>query len=279
MHFCLDGCKLPDPERMECVKLITNKAGEKEDLSMQVALIGDVHANLPALEAVLGHAHKQKVDAFWNVGDFVGYGAFPDEVVKRIRKECVLSIIGNYDLKVLEIKRKKKKWKKKRAPLKIHAFRWAYQSLSKKSRKYLRSLPEEISFEWYGRRILLTHGSPASNEEALEPATPDERLRELAQMVQADVIICGHSHQPFWREVGGVHFINTGSVGRPDDGDPRATYAVMEMFPDRIEVEHYKVDYDVDRAVEAIRKNKLPEEFAQMVIRGISLDTLKGIGE
>jgi putative phosphoesterase len=241
---------------------------------MRVALIGDVHANLPALEAVLDHARRRKVDVIWNVGDFVGYGPFPNQVVKRLRKECVLSIVGNYDLKVLEIKRKKKKWRKKRDPLKIHAFRWAYKKLSKKSRKYLRSLPTEISFEWYGRRILLTHGSPASNEEALGPTTPDERLRELAQKVKVDVVICGHSHQPFTRQVDEVLFVNTGSVGRPDDGDPRATYAVMQMLPDEIAVEHYKVQYDVKRTVKAIRKNKLPEEFAQMFIHGISLDEL-----
>jgi putative phosphoesterase len=241
---------------------------------MRVALLGDVHANLPALEAVLDHAHRQKIDAIWNVGDFVGYGAFPNQVVKRLRKECVLNIIGNYDLKALEIKRKRKKWRKKRAPLKVHAFRWAYKNLSKKSRKYLRSLPEEISFEWYGRRILLTHGSPASNEEALGPTTPDERLHELAQMAKVDIVICGHSHQPFTRQVDEVWFINTGSVGRSDDGYPRATYAVMQMLPDMMDVEHFRVQYDVEKAVAAIRKNKLPEEFAQMLIRGISLDEL-----
>ena len=70
---------------------------------MSVALIGDVHANLPALEAVLDHAAGQGVDAVWNVGDFVGYGAFPDEVVRRLRREGVLSIVGNYDLKVLAL--------------------------------------------------------------------------------------------------------------------------------------------------------------------------------
>jgi diadenosine tetraphosphatase ApaH/serine/threonine PP2A family protein phosphatase len=74
--------------------------------------------------------------------------------------------------------------------------------------------------------------------------------------------------------VDGVWFINTGSVGRPDDGDPRATYAVMQMLPDMIDVEHFRVQYDVEKAVAAIRKNKLPEEFAQMLIHGISLDEL-----
>jgi putative phosphoesterase len=244
---------------------------------VQVALIGDVHANLPALEAVLEHAHKRAVVAIWNVGDFVGYGAFPNEVVERLREEHAQSIIGNYDLKVLDIKHKKKKWRRKRIPLKILAFEWAYQKLSKQSRQYLRSLSEEIRFDWEGKRVLLTHASPASNEEALDLNTPESRLRELAQMAQADLIICGHSHQPFTRLVNGVLFINTGSVGRPDDGDPRATYAIMQITGDAIAVEHFRVAYDVEKAVAGIRKNKLPEEFAQMFIRGISLDSLMAL--
>jgi len=245
--------------------------------TMPVALIGDIHANLPALQAVLDHAHQQDVNAIWNIGDIVGYGPFPNGVVKRLRKEDVLSIIGNYDLKALDINGKKRKWLNKRDPLKILAFRWAYKNLSKKGRKYLRSLPEEARFKWEGKRILLTHASPASNKEVLDTTTPEERLRELAQMAQADLIVCGHSHRPFVRQVDDVWFINTGSVGRPDDGDPRATYAVLWISSGEIGVEHFRVPYDVEMSTAAIRENHLPEEFAQMLIRGISLDELMAL--
>jgi len=245
---------------------------------MKVALIGDVHANLPALEAVLAHAHQHGVEAIWNVGDFVGYGAFPDPVVKRLRRENALSIVGNYDLKVLKFKKKKKKWRKSKRPEKFLAFEWAYKSLSKKSRKYLRSLPQETRLQAEGWRILLTHGSPASNEEHLTPHTPEERLRELAQMSNADLVICGHSHQPFARKIDGVWFINTGSVGRPDDNDPRACYAILQIEPcsagSGLQVRHYRVEYDVGRTVAAIREQKLPEAFARMMLQGRDLDTV-----
>ena len=120
---------------------------------MKIALIGDVHANLPALEAVLAHAHQQGVEAIWNLGDFLGYGAFPDEVVVRLRAEGALSIIGNYDLKVLKFPKRKEKWDKSKHPQKYLAFQWAYEHLSKESRKYLRSLPEEIQIglPWVSR--------------------------------------------------------------------------------------------------------------------------------
>src|SRR5512136_69226 len=106
---------------------------------MKVALIGDVHGNLPALEAVLAHVARQRVEAIWNVGDFVGYGAFPDEVVTRLRHTLnVLSIVGNYDLKALH------KDKLPKAPDKRLAFQWAYDHLSSENRAYLQSLPQEI---------------------------------------------------------------------------------------------------------------------------------------
>jgi putative phosphoesterase len=241
---------------------------------MKVALIGDVHANLPALEVVLVHAREAGVQEIWHVGDFVGYGAFPDEVVTRLRREDVKSIVGNYDLKVLKFKKKQAKWQKSKRPEKWLAFKWAYENLSKENRKYLRSLPREMRMEVAGKRILLTHGSPASNEEHLTPDTPDQRLLELAQMTNADVIVCGHSHQPFTRRVGGVWFINTGSVGRPDDGDPRAAYAVSDIEPEAFKVRHYRLEYDVTRAVAAIRRHELPEAFAQMILQGRNLDVV-----
>ena len=240
----------------------------------KVALIGDVHANLPALEAVLEHVRQHGVETIWNVGDFVGYGAFPNQVVKRLRKENALSIVGNYDLKVLRFKKKKNKWRKKKHPDKFLAFQWAFENLSKKNRKYLRSLPREIRLPVEGWRILLTHGSPASDAEHLTPDTPKKRLRELAQMANVDAIICGHSHQPFARQVDDVRFVNTGSVGRPDDGDPRACYAILYLGPKRFQVHHYRVEYDVEKAVAAIRKHGLPEAFAQMALQGRALDAV-----
>jgi putative phosphoesterase len=239
---------------------------------VKIALIGDVHANLPALETALSHAQQQGITAIWNIGDWVGYNAFPDEVVGRLRHEAALSIVGNYDLKVLNFKKKKKKWLKTKRPEKWLAFQWAYKHLSKDSRRYLRSLPQERQLELAGRRILLTHGSPASNQEALTAETPQTRLRELAKMADADVVICGHSHRPFARQVDGVWFINTGSVGRPDDGDPRLAYAVLGLESGQLRVRHYRLDYDIDRAVSAIRQYNLPEAFAQMLIQGRNLD-------
>jgi putative phosphoesterase len=249
-------------------------------LPARIALLGDVHANLPALEAVLAHAQTQGVEQLWNIGDFLGYGAFPDQVIKRMRKKEVVSIIGNYDLKVLNFPKKDKKWRKNKHPLKWLAFKWAYEQLSRKNRKYLRSLPDQKYIVIGGRGFLLVHGSPVSNEELLLPDTPEVRLLELSQLVQEThgaqvaAVICGHSHQAFTRQVAGIWFINTGSVGRPDDGDPRAAYAILEVLSDDLQVRHFRLAYDVKRAVDAIRENDLPEAFAQMILQGRDLETI-----
>ena len=246
----------------------------------KIALLGDVHANLPALEAVLAHAKKQGVIAFWNIGDFVGYGAFPDQVVKLSRKENFVSVIGNYDLKVLNFPKKDKKWRKKKHPLKWLAFKWAYDNLSMQNRKFLRSLPREKVLEIEEQSFLLVHATPASNEELLEPDTSQQRLLELSKLADSahtkefTALIFGHSHQSFTRKVGSTYFVNTGSVGRPDDGDPRAAYAILDVDSTGTRFHHFRVDYDVDKAVTAIRQNKLPEAFAQMLIRGRDLETV-----
>jgi putative phosphoesterase len=242
--------------------------------SLRIALIGDIHANLPALEAVLAHAYANGIQAIWNVGDFVGYGPNPDEVVKRIRREKAVSISGNYDQKVLQVKQKKDKWKKTKRPVRLLALEWAYDHLKTDSRKYLRDLPEDCRLTVQGKRVLLVHGTPESNEEPLRPDTPLKRLREIAQKAEADIIVAGHSHQPFVKQVDGVWIINTGSVGRPDDGNPRACYALLTVTPDTVNVEHHRIAYDTKKVAADIRAQGLPSSFARIFLHGRSLDDL-----
>lgn len=239
---------------------------------MRIAVIADIHANLPALRAVLAHASRHKVGALWNLGDSVGYGAFPEEVVRVLRENNVLSIMGNYDLKVLDFERQTRNWGLLTDPEKCLALRWAYEQLSSDSRAYLRALSQQVRLRVKGHRVMLVHGSPASIEEGLDGETPKMRLRELAALVKDDIVLCAHSHRPFARRIRSVWFVNPGSVGRPDDGDSRASYAIVKLKRDLVEVKHYRVAYDVERAARAIRQHDLPEVFAQMILQGRNLD-------
>jgi len=238
---------------------------------MKIALISDVHGNLPALEAVLAHAGEMKAKQIWNLGDSTGFGAFPDEVVLLLKKKKAINLIGNYDAKVLKVPHKLAEWKDHMVPEKWFSFQWTYDQLSQKSRDYLTGLPETHKEEIKDWKVLFTHGSPDAIDEALTDDTPQERLRDLAKMSHANIILCGHSHQAFMRFAGGSIFINPGSVGRPFDGDPRASYALLTIKKRKVEVDFFRIEYDVEKAAVAQEQAGLPPEFAEMTRRAVNL--------
>jgi putative phosphoesterase len=215
--------------------------------ALKIAALSDVHGNLPALEAVLADCKNHGVEQIWYLGDFVGYIPYPNEVIERLRNENVVSIIGNYDLKVLSFARNAQQWKKTKLPEKYSAFEWNYKALSPANRRYLQALPKERRIKIAGVSVLLTHGSPADNEEGIGSVMPAGRLNELAKIARADVVVCGHTHRPFKKREGGVLFVNAGSVGRPE-GDTRASYAILDFTYGRVTVRHYKVKYDTVKA-------------------------------
>jgi putative phosphoesterase len=236
---------------------------------VKIALISDVHANLPALEAVLFDAKERGASAVFNAGDSIGYGAFPDEVMTLLRSSHVLSVIGNYDRSVLS-----KKWKTGRPKSrdKQIAMRYAYHHLSRENRAYLAALPRQHRFRVRGTSILVTHGSPGSLNEYLVQETPETRFQEIAQKSKADIIVTGHAHIPSMRQVDGVWFVNCGSVGRTEDGDPRACYALLSLDP--FSIVHVRVSYDISRAIDALRKRHLPDSFRRIISEGKPLDVV-----
>jgi len=241
---------------------------------MRVALMGDLHANLPALEAILDHAGQEGAEAIWNLGDLVGYGAFPEEVVQHMREHDAVSTLGRYDRLVVRFKKRREKWQRSKEREEYLALEWAYEQLSKKSRKYLRFLSQEIRMKVQGKRVLLTHGSTGAEDGCLTADTPEKQLAKLARDAKAELILCGCSHEPFVRSVEGVWFINPGSAGLPRDGDPRAAYAILEVGPEEIQVFHHRVAYDVERLVVELNRHKLPEAFARMFREGRPLDAV-----
>ncbi len=240
----------------------------------KIAVISDVHGNLPALEAVLADCNEHDAEQIWNLGDFVGYVPYPNEVIELLQKENTISIIGNYDLKVLSFARNARQWEKNKSPEKYSAFKWNYKALKSANKNYLRKLPKERRLKIAGLDVLLTHGSPADNEEGIGPAMPAKRLGELAKISKADLVLCGHTHRPLRRRAGDVLFVNAGSVGRPE-GDTRASYAILNFSDNHVTVRHYKVKYDIARAAKAIREAALSAGLIDVLKKAVSLDALK----
>lgn len=235
---------------------------------MRAAFLTDVHANLPALQAVLAHARDQHVDAIWNGGDMVGYGPDPDACVRLLRAVETAAVVGNYDRKVLQVPDRREKWSRSKHPLKLQAFTWTFDQLSEASRAYLGGLPEVWSAVVDGVRVRINHASPVSLQEHLGPHTSPARWRELAALADADLVLSGHTHVACQHREGAVFFVNPGAVGRPEGGDPRAGYAIVDIAGGAVAVTLHRVAYDTEATAAACRAGGLPEAFAQMFLQG-----------
>ena len=249
-------------------------------------LLGDIHANLPALKAVVSDAEGRgfnfthidpnvKDIEVLNVGDIVGYCPFANEVCQMLRKIGAVSIAGNYDKKTLAFEQNKSEWVRKKDPLKYKSFQWTFEKLSDENKKYLESLPEQKRIDINAKKVLIVHGSPANDQEYICELTTQARLKELAEIAQADIVVCGHSHRVFSKQIGETLFVNPGSVGRPEGTDGKACYAILRFQDDKVSVENFQVQYDIHETIEAIRKAGLPEEFGRMLESGVNLKQLR----
>lgn len=240
---------------------------------MKIALISDVHANFPALESVLKDAQTRGIQAIWNLGDLLGYGPYPNEVVEGVKKEGAQSIIGNYDEKVLGY-REKKRNKKPTDPAKLFSFEWTAKMISPATRSYLKQLPAQRRLNVSGKSFLLVHGSPFASDEPLTLETPGPRFLEIAQQARADYILCGHSHHPFHKKTGKVVYVNPGSVGRSFDGNPAASYAILSFEKGDVQITHHRVGYDLKTVISKMEQLDFPERLIRSIQEGKSLDSL-----
>lgn len=236
-----------------------------EDPRVKIAVLADVHANLQALEKVFQDAEKRGAQVFLNAGDSIGFGPCPNEVIELLCEKNVLSILGNYDTEVIKGETKDRGGKKL-------AMKFTRKELAKSCEEYLDSFPHEIRLNVADKKLLVTHGSPESIDEHIYHDTPVERLKTLADIAKADAIIVGHSHEQFWKQANGASFVNPGSVGRPGDGNPKTAYAILTFNPFKVEL--IRLDYNIKATAGLLRKKGLPECFSQMLLRGVSLDTI-----
>ena len=240
---------------------------------MRLAILSDIHGNLEALETVLADVANQRVDAMACLGDFVGYGAAPNECIDRLRPLIEVAVAGNHDFAACG--RIKLGYFNPDAAV---AARWTTEQLRPENIAYLRTLPYLV--QWHG--VCLVHASPAEPQEWNYVFSPNDAALEM-EHVQEDVCFVGHSHYPgtfeldgasvrYTREarVSGVagrrYLVNVPSVGQPRDGDPRAGYL---LYDDSMRTfEHVRLDYDILAAMTRIREAGLPSYLAERLASG-----------
>ena len=236
-----------------------------------LTVFGDIHGNLPALEAVLNDIDARGLTNLYCLGDLVGYGTFPNEVVEIIQARGIPTLMGNYDQGVGNDSDDcgcAYKTSDARA-LGDRSIAWTNAHTSAENKAYLRSLPMRIPAQVGDLRVMLVHGSPRKVNEYLYEDRPDSSFERLLDLVEADVLVCGHTHLPYHKVLpSGRHVINAGSVGKPKDHDPRAGYIVLRVDKYDLRVDFIRVAYDVEQAAEAIESTQMPNEFAAMLRAG-----------
>jgi putative phosphoesterase len=232
---------------------------------MRIAVISDVHANLPALRAVIDDVTAIGCDAVWCAGDLVGRGPHPNEVVDEVRRLGIPSVQGNWDEAVgMGREVTGSIWASPEAEADGYAsLAWTASRLTDDNNSWLRQLPATLRMEIDGRTALLFHGTPLKQNEYLWEDRPSRYFARIASDEGDDVFCFGHTHQTFHRVLGQAHFVAAGSVGCGGEGDPQARYAVLYVTESDLVIGFRSVAYDQ----EAVARD--------MAAAGMSLDLLR----
>jgi putative phosphoesterase len=238
-------------------------------MSRRVALMTDIHANMPALEAALRRFEELAVDEVYCGGDLVGYGPRPNEVCRKIEERAVPTIYGNYDYAIARDLDDCGCFypTPKDREIGQGSVAWTLAHTDERSKAFMRQLPFDLRFELAGKRVRLVHGSPRKVNEYLLEDRAASTFERIAQLADCDVLLFGHTHKPWIKEYAGVLFVNCGSVGKPKDGDPRCSFALLEERDGELHASIERVVHDTDAVASEIRSVALPGELADQLVR------------
>jgi putative phosphoesterase len=237
-------------------------------VGQSIAVITDVHGNVPALEAALARIDELGIGKVFCGGDLVGYGPWPNEVCRLLEARGIPTIYGNYDY---AIGRDQEDCgcaytDTHDRELGERSIAWTLEHTDAASKAFMRGLPFDLRFELGGRRARLVHGSPRKVNEYLFEDKPAKTFERIARGADCDVLVCGHTHQPWIHEYAGVLFVNCGSVGKPKDGDPRGGLAVLEAAGEEVRPRIDRFSYDVDYVAERVASAGLPAEYGEKLL-------------
>ncbi|MGL4911550.1 MAG: metallophosphoesterase family protein [Romboutsia sp.] len=246
---------------------------------MRIAIISDIHSNVYALNEVLLDIQNRNIDIIVCTGDIVGYATRPNEAIEILRKNKILTIMGNYDDAIGNNRlvcgcdyKNSSDAEKAEASM-----RFTLQATSDENKAYLRDLPKELVLCFNDKKIRFVHGSTRLINEYLREDSKESK--EVMQEIVEDILVCGHTHIPYYKYYGEKLLVNAGSVGKPKTNNPNANYVIIDIktsniidnTSSNIEVKIIEVNYDFEKIAKEIEENKvLPNDFARLIREGSS---------
>ena len=226
---------------------------------MKIAVISDIHGNVEALDAVLQDIKEQKCDKIFVLGDYAMAGPEPDTVVdffmKKKKDPSYKMIQGNTDLMIADYSEELYNSLKDKASVMAEALKDDVSVLSEPQKKFLKELPMQLEVFEQGITMLLVHGSPRKNNEDILPDTSFAELDEMLKHVDANVILCGHTHIPCgFQTESKKTVVNVGSVGRPFTSEPKSCYLTITIEDGKTLYEHHLIKYDNEKAAEKLNQ-------------------------
>ncbi len=231
---------------------------------MKIAIISDIHANVYALINLLEDIDIEKVDTIICLGDLVGYGPHPNEVISMIRRRHILCIKGNYDSSVVDNEYSYIR----ETPINAFSLPWTAKELREENRLFLANLPSNLTLNIADRSLLFVHGSPDKINEYL--LKDGDNTSEVMNSITHDVLICAHTHIPGMKEYKNKVYINSGSVGKPKIGRPNSTYCILNISKeDGMKVQIKEIPYAYKRIIKDMTMLNFPKELIQSFESGL----------
>jgi putative phosphoesterase len=237
---------------------------------LKLAILGDIHGNLPALQVAYDTALEAKAEKIYHLGDLGGYAPFVNEVVYFLIEHKIEGVQGNYDEAVAFDKehcgcKYENDFQAEMAHL---SFEWTKKHVTEKSKNYMKNLPFQLSLEIEGKKVKIFHATPTKNNLYWYEERPDNFFLLMADKAQADIMIYGHTHIPYFKQLNGKYFINAGSVGKPKDKDPRICVCLIDLNQDNIKLTFIRKEYDIKFVCKEIINSGLPYYFAEKLMKG-----------
>lgn len=233
-----------------------------------IYVFSDLHANIAAWDAIISnidiHNFSRSIKIF--AGDYINFGPWPNETISLIKSLTnALFVIGNQDQFILDENNSKISSYVRDERI-IEHLNWTRNQISKENIEWLRSLLVIRRVDIDSRKIIIFHGDYENTEKGLS----NEHLERIGE----EIIICGHIHKPYKKEIANKIIINPGSVGDPLDGDNRASYSKIEISSDNLNVEYRRINYDISLIENELENRKVP--WREYIIKRIKKASISG---